>query len=66
MSVGFGDDKGRAGSLVIALEGTSGGGSINVVEFVGTIGSGKAGISSVPDEVSIVIWLVGLGPCRKV
>lgn len=66
MSAGFGDDKGLDGSLVTVFECTIGGGSMNVVEWVGTTGSGRAGISSVPDEVSIVIWLVDLGACRKV
>ena len=54
-SVGLGDDMGRDGSLVTGFEGNRGGGSMNVVDCVGTIGSGRAGISSIPDEVSIVM-----------
>ena len=53
-SVGLGDMC-RDGSLVTGFECIRGGGSMNVVDCVGTIGSGRAGISSVPDEVSIVM-----------
>ena len=54
-SVGLGDDKGLDGSLVIEFECTRGGGSMNVDEVVGTIGSGRAGISPAP-EVSMVMF----------
>lgn len=43
-----------------------GGGSIKVVEVCGTIGSGNSGISSLADEVSIVMWLVGFVVERNV
>lgn len=32
--------------------------------FEGTAGSGKGGISSLPADVSIVIWFVGSGSLR--
>lgn len=51
----LGDDNGLDGSLVIEFECRSGGGSMNVDELVGTIGSGRAKISSLPEEVSIVM-----------
>jgi hypothetical protein len=66
VSGGLGDDIGRAGSLVMALECVKGGGSMKVEAWVGTIGSGNAGISPAPEEVSIVMWLVGFGACRRV
>ena len=57
-SVGFGDDSGLPGSLVAGHRFVDGGGSIKgllEVTLVGTTGSGRDGIGSSADEVSIVI-----------
>lgn len=51
---------------MIEFECTRGGGSMNVDDVVGTIGSGSAGISPAPDEVSIVMFCVGFAACRRV
>lgn len=66
-STGFGDAAVRLGEGEGAL--VSGGGSIDecdVGALDGIAGSGKAGISSSADEVSIVICLVGGTAWRKV
>lgn len=62
-SEGFGEDVGRLS--LIEFECTRGGGSMNVDVCDGTIGSGRSGISSEFDAVSIVIWLVGFVTCRR-
>lgn len=55
---GLGDGADIDSGIEVAV--ISGGGSMKVEELGGTMGSGSKGISSEPDEVSIVIWLVGL------
>ena len=66
MSPGFGDDVGRLGSLRIESECASGGGSINDDPCGVIAASGKGGIASLEDDVSIVIWWVGLTWFRRV
>ena len=66
MSGGLGDEVGRDGSLVRGVDGSRGGGSMNVDETDGTMDSGRKGISSDADDVSIVMWLVGFVPCLSV
>lgn len=64
LSEAFGDDVGRLS--LTEFECTSGGGSIKVEVCCGTMGSGRSGISSELEAVSMVMWLVGLVPCRRV
>ncbi len=63
-SFGLGEDVGPEASLVCP---TGGGGSITeCAGDFGTTGSGRAGIPSSAEEVSIVIYFVGGGAFRGV
>ena len=65
----LGDDVGLPNSFGDGIVALVGGGSIAdcvTGAFEGTTGSGKAGMASSVEEVSIVIWTVFLGVSRWV
>ena len=68
-SLGFGDEVGLANSLGDGMTALVGGGGSIAERFEGdledTTGSGSAGMGSSAEAVSMVIWVVGRCPWRR-